>query len=141
MAVKFFTEDISHNLKGKKKLISWIHNTIQEEELNSGDVNIILTSDKYLLQINKQYLNHDYYTDIITFNYCETNLINGDVFISLETVKNNSERFDVNFKVELSRVIIHGILHLIGFNDQNEDEKQIMREKENYYLDRLKNLS
>jgi probable rRNA maturation factor len=141
MAVKFFSEDISHNFKNKKQVITWIHNTISEEKQLPGDINIIFTSDKYLLGINKQYLKHNYFTDIVTFNYCENNVINGDIFISIETVKNNSLRFDVNFTTELERVIIHGVLHLIGYDDQNDEEKAIMREKENYYLDRLKNLS
>jgi rRNA maturation RNase YbeY len=141
MAVKFFSEDISFNLKNKKQVISWINDSIRKEKRILGDINIIFTSDKYLLRINKQYLNHNYFTDIVTFNYCEKDIINGDIFISIETVKNNSLRFDVNFSVELDRVIIHGILHLIGYDDQNDEEKVIMREKENYYLDRLKNLS
>ncbi len=141
MVVKFFSEDISYNFKNKKQTISWIHNSISEEKRITGDINIIFTSDKYLLGINKQYLNHNYFTDIVTFNYCEKDIINGDIFISVETVKNNSARFDVNFIAELKRVIIHGILHLVGYDDQNDEEKAIMREKENYYLDRLKNLS
>jgi len=141
MAVKFFSEDISHNFKNKKQAITWIHDSIGEEKQLPGDINIIFTSDKYLLEINKQYLKHNYFTDIVTFNYCENEVINGDIFISIETVKNNSVRFDVNFTTELKRVIIHGVLHLIGYNDQNDEEKAVMREKENYYLERLKNLS
>ncbi len=141
MAVKFFSDDISYNFKNKKQAISWIQDSIREEKRISGDINIIFTSDKYLLEINKQYLKHNYFTDIVTFNYCEKDIIKGDIFISIETVKNNSVRFDANFTTELKRVIIHGVLHLIGYDDQNDEEKAIMREKENYYLDRLKNLS
>jgi len=141
MAVKFFSEDISYNLKSKKQIISWINDSIIKENRISGDINIIFTSDKYLLEINKQYLKHNYFTDIVTFNYCEKDTINGDIFISIDTVKNNSHRFDVKVSEELERVIIHGILHLIGYDDKNDEEKALMREKENYYLDRLKNLS
>ena len=82
MAVKFFSEDISYNLQNKKQVIYWIQNSILEEKRISGDINIIFTSDKYLLGINKQYLNHNYFTDIVTFNYCENDTINGDIFIS-----------------------------------------------------------
>ncbi len=141
MAVKFFSEDITYNFRNKKQTISWIDDSIINEKRLLGDINIIFTSDKYLLDINKQYLKHNYFTDIVTFNYCENNVINGDIFISIESVKNNSTRFDVNFTTELKRVIIHGVLHLIGYDDQNDEEKAKMREKENYYLDRLKNLS
>jgi len=141
MAVKFFSEDISYTLKKKKQTTTWINNSIREENRISGELNIIFTSDKYLLGINKQYLKHNYFTDIVTFNYCENDIISGDIFISIETVKNNSARFDVNYTTELKRVIIHGILHLIGYDDQNDEEKAIIRQKENYYLERLKNLS
>jgi rRNA maturation RNase YbeY len=140
MPIKFFNEDYSYQLKSKKILKKWIDNTIQNERCQTGDINFIFTSDQYLLSINKKYLNHNYYTDIVTFNYCTENTINGDIFISIETVKNNSRRFDVNMTDELHRVIIHGALHLIGFDDQNDDQKALMREKENYYLDRLKKL-
>ena len=141
MAVKFFSEVISYTLKKKKQTTTWINNSIREENRISGELNIIFTSDKYLLGINKQYLKHNYFTDIVTFNYCENDIISGDIFISIETVKNNSARFDVNYTTELKRVIIHGILHLIGYDDQNDEEKAIIRQKENYYLERLKNLS
>lgn len=140
MPVKFFNEDFSYTLQSKKILKLWIENTIRQEGYQQGDINVILTSDKFLLDINKKYLNHNYYTDIITFNYCTDSTINGDIFISIETVKNNSRRFGVLIVEELHRVMIHGILHLLGFDDQNDTQKALMREKENYYLDRLKNL-
>jgi rRNA maturation RNase YbeY len=140
MPVKFYTEQTSYNLKNKIKVKNWIKNSISNENALTGDINIILTSDSYLLKINKEYLKHNYYTDIITFNYCEGNIINGDIYISVDTVQNNSELFNVSFIDELHRVVIHGILHLIGFDDKNEDQKKVMREKENEYLERVKNL-
>ena len=140
MPIKFFNEDSSFNLKDRIKLKKWINSSVLNERKKLGLVNYIFTSDKYLLSINKEYLSHNYYTDIITFNYCEKSNISGDIFISIDTVKNNSNRFGVTFKNELHRVMIHGILHLIGYDDQNDEEKAEMREKENYYLDRLKNL-
>ena len=140
MPVKFFSEDTSYQLKNKQKLKAWVYNTIQNEHVVLGNINYILTSDNYLLKINKEYLSHNYYTDIITFNYCENKTISGDIFISIDTVKNNSKRFGVTLIEELQRVIVHGVLHLIGYDDQNDEEKVLMREKENYYLERFKNL-
>ena len=140
MPIKFFNEDTKFQLKERTRLKNWIDKVIQDEGLILGDINYIYTSDDYLLKINKEYLSHDYYTDIVTFNYCEEPTINGDIFISIDTIKNNSTRFDVSFVEELHRVMIHGILHLMGYDDQNYEEKAAMRQKENYYLERLKNL-
>ena len=141
MSIKFFNEETKYHLKDRIRLKKWINSVIHSEKNESGVINFIFTSDNYLLNINKEYLSHNYYTDIVTFNYCEKNIINGDVFISIETVKNNSTRFDVTFIEELYRVMIHGILHLIGYDDKSDEEKVVMKEKENYYLERLKNLS
>lgn len=140
MELHFFNEDIDFNLSHKNYLKTWIINAIKNENSVPGHINFIFTSDKYLLNINKQYLSHNYFTDIITFNDVQGNIINGDIFISLETVKNNSLRFGVSFEEELSRVMIHGILHLMGYDDQTKEQKSEMRKKENEYLDRLKNL-
>jgi len=141
MPIKFFNEDTKFQLKNRILLKKWINDVILSELKLTGEINYIFTSDKYLLSINKEYLSHHYYTDIVTFNYCEDDTISGDVYISIDTIKNNSSRFNVTFIEELHRVMIHGILHLIDYDDQNDEEKAIMREKENYYLDRLKNLS
>ena len=90
-----------------------------------------------MLEINKNYLNHDYYTDIITFNYVEENLISGDLFISVERVRENAGKFDVTFQQELYRVILHGILHLVGYDDKTFEDQTLMREKENFYLEKI----
>jgi rRNA maturation RNase YbeY len=140
MPITFFSEQVPFTLKNKIKIRDWINDSIKNEQSSLGSINYIFTSDKYLLDINKEYLNHDYFTDIITFNYCQENQINGDIYISIDTVKNNSQRFDVSFVDELHRVMIHGVLHLIGFNDLTEEQKKIMRQKENEYLERYKNL-
>jgi rRNA maturation RNase YbeY len=140
MPITFFSEQVLFTLKNKIKIRNWINNSIENEQSILGSVNYIFTSDKYLLDINKEYLNHDYFTDIITFNYCHENQINGDIYISIDTVKNNSQRFDVSFVDELHRVMIHGVLHLIGFDDLTEEQKEIMRQKENEYLEIFKNL-
>ena len=99
-----------------------------------GTISIIFCSDNYLLEVNKQYLNHNYFTDIITFNNVEDSVISGDLFISLDRVKENAETFHSKFVVELYRVVFHGILHLIGYNDKTETEKKLMRQKEDFYL-------
>lgn len=141
MPIKFFTEETKFQLKERLRIKNWINETIIGENSNPGIINFIFTSDKYLLEINKQYLSHDYFTDIITFNYCENNIISGDIYISIDTVKNNSRLFNVTFIEELHRVMIHGILHLLGYEDKKEEEKVKMREKENQYLERFKKLS
>jgi len=140
MDINFFSEDIDYKLKNKTKIRNWIKETIKNENRIPGTINIIFTSDEYLLNINNQFLSHNYFTDIVTFNYCENETIIGEIFISKETVLNNSKRFFVSFEDEILRVIIHGVLHLIGYNDHSNEEKKIMREKENEYLDRVKNL-
>jgi rRNA maturation RNase YbeY len=140
MELHFFNEDIDFNLSNKNKLKTWIISSIKNENFVPGQINFIFTSDKYLLSINKQYLSHNYFTDIITFNDVHGNIINGDIFISVETVKNNALRFGVSFDEELNRVMIHGIMHLMGYDDHTEEQISEMRKKENEYLDRLKNL-
>ena len=108
--------------------------TIQEEGFLLGDITVIFVTDGYLLEMNKKHLNHDYYTDIITFDYCEGNIISGDLFISLDRVRENASTFDTPFLVELKRVMIHGVLHLCGHKDKTKEEEENMRSLENKYL-------
>lgn len=133
-AIHFFWEDISSNLKQKIRLRNWITNTIKEENNRLGELTFIFCSDDYLLSINKDYLNHNTYTDIITFNNSEDDRITGDIFISLERVHENALRFKVSEQDELHRVMIHGTLHLLGYSDKGKDAKALMTSKENYYL-------
>ena len=109
-------------------------NVIEKELKVIGEISIIFVSDSYLLEMNQKYLNHDYYTDIITFDYCEMNIVSGDLFISVDRVQENAESFDVDFLTELQRVMIHGVLHLCGYKDKTEEEERLMRELENKYL-------
>jgi len=125
----FFTEDVDYTLKDKLKIKRWIQQTVASESKKTGDINIIFCSDEYLLEVNKQYLNHDYYTDIITFNY-NTDKINGDLFISLDRVADNANQNNVPRETELLRVIIHGVLHLLGYNDKTAKEEKEIRAKE-----------
>lgn len=109
-------------------------NLLNKEAKIIGDISIIFVSDSYLLEMNQKYLNHDYFTDIITFDYCEMNIVSGDLFISLDRVHENAETFNVDFLTELHRVMIHGLLHLCGYKDKTLEEEGLMRELENKYL-------
>ena len=133
MNIIFFAEKTEMPDIDKQKISDWIRQTIKEESKTDGELNIIFCTDEYLQKLNKKHLNSDYYTDIISFDYCNGDMISGDIFISLCRVNENAEKFNSN-DTELLRVIIHGVLHLLGYNDANEDEKKIMTEKENEAL-------
>ena len=124
----------------EEKLKQWITYTAGLEGFQTGDINIIFTNDEYLYDLNRIYLNHDYYTDVITFPYNEPGIIAGDIFISVDRVKDNAEIFNTSFEQELNRVVIHGILHLLGYKDHTEEEKTQMRQKEDFYLEKLNEL-
>lgn len=119
----------------KKRIVSkWIKAVAKSYQKEVGDVAYLFCSDEKILEVNKEYLQHDYFTDIITFDYTDENVINGDIFISLDTVKSNSEKFNTKYEEELNRVIIHGILHLCGINDKAPGEQEHMTECENKAL-------
>jgi rRNA maturation RNase YbeY len=111
-----------------------LSNVVKTELKELGDISIIFVSDQYLLEMNQKYLNHDYFTDIITFDYCEHNIISGDLFISVDRVKENADSFNVDELTEIHRVMIHGVLHLCGYKDKTEEEEKNMRLLENKYL-------
>jgi len=113
---------------------NWIIEVIKSHNCIIGDLNYLFCDDNYILEVNKTYLQHDYFTDIITFDYCINRVISGDLVISLDTVSSNSVLFSTSYEQELLRVIIHGVLHLIGFDDHSVDEKEQMREMENKAL-------
>lgn len=125
--------DIELNIN-KKNYTNWITKCIELTNKEVGEISYIFCNDDYLLNINKEYLNHDYYTDIITFDYCKENTISGDLFISIERIKENASTHKTSFKNELDRVIIHGIIHLLGQKDKTPEEAKEMRTKEDYYL-------
>jgi len=131
--INFFSEN-SFNLENQSYHIHKLKNLIINEGYIVGNINYIFCDDHYLLEINKQYLNHDDYTDIISFNYLNNNTINGDIFISTERVKENAIKYQSEFNNELQRVMFHGLLHFCGYNDKSEKEKIIMRQKEDFYL-------
>lgn len=139
--VNFFTEDISYNLREKTKIRSWINTSVISEGFGLNELNFIFCSDAYLLRINQDYLQHDDYTDVITFDNAESpGIINGDIFISLERIFENAASFDVKPLHELCRVMIHGTLHLLGYKDKSPAHKQKMTAREDHYLLKLKEL-
>jgi len=140
MSINYFAEDVSVP-KIKRRLTSeWIKNAIISEEKSTGDISFIFCSDNYLLEVNKKFLLHDYFTDIITFDYVENDRINGDIFISVDRVKENAKLFSKAFENELNRILIHGILHLLGYKDKEKIDKELMTEKEDFYLNRLEEI-
>ena len=132
-----FHSEIKFVLKNQRELEKWIEDVIISENKELGDINYVFCSDEYLLERNIEYLNHDNLTDIISFNYCEGDIISSDIMISIDRIKENSIIFENSFSNELHRVMIHGVLHLIGYNDKTKKEKQKMREREDFYLKKL----
>ena len=124
------TEEITEINQNKK----WLNQVISNEDKQEGIITYIFCNDDYLLEKNIRFLNHNTLTDVITFDYCEGNSVSGDIFISIERVKENSEVFKVDFLTELNRVMVHALLHLLGYKDKTEKESNLMRKKENYYL-------
>lgn len=135
MAIYFNVEDIDFDLKEVEKVEQWIRSTIQEHGKRVGNISYVFCSDEYLIKVNVQYLNHDTYTDIITFDYVNGNLVSGDILISIDRVGENAKSFGVPFDQELHRVIIHGIHHLLGQGDKTEEEACQMRKKESDSLE------
>ncbi|MBR4454551.1 MAG: rRNA maturation RNase YbeY [Bacteroidales bacterium] len=138
-SIHFFVEDINFVLKNKRKIQKVLVILSEKEGKELGEISYIFCSDNYLLKINKKYLNADYFTDVITFDYCVGNKISGDIYISIERVKENSKIFSQSFFNETLRVILHGALHLCGYKDKKPKEEKIMREKENFYLNEYSN--
>lgn len=122
----------------KRETTAWIKAVADTYDKKVGEIAYIFCSDEKILEVNRQYLQHDYYTDIITFDYCEGKKLSGDLFISLDTVRTNAEQFNAPYETELYRVIIHGILHLCGINDKGPGEREIMEAAENKALEMRK---
>tara|TARA_B110000037_G_scaffold22746_2_gene25762 strand:- start:4160 stop:4576 length:417 start_codon:yes stop_codon:yes gene_type:complete len=132
--ITFHNEDIKFNLKNKRLLKSWIKDSTQNENCSVGNLTYVFCSDEHLLNMNKEHLNHNYYTDIITFNYNVEKQISGDFFISIDRVDENANQQNNKFTDELHRVLIHGVLHLVGYNDKTDLQQAEMTSKEDYYL-------
>ena len=133
--VRYYFEDIKFQYKSRRFNNAWLRSVAEIENCRLGDINIIFCSDPYLLNINLQYLGHDYYTDIITFDYSQKPVVSGDLFISVDSVRENAAFYDAAFEEELHRVIVHGLLHLIGYDDHSDEDIAVMRSKENSSLE------
>jgi probable rRNA maturation factor len=136
--INFFTERYHFKLRFPIRIRRWLLAVAEAEGCSVAELNYIFTSDQRLLAINKEYLNHNTFTDIITFDNSETDQIEGDIFISIPRVRENAKKFDQPFEMELARVLVHGLLHLAGYSDKNRSTKKEMRAKENTYLSLLR---
>jgi len=132
--VTFHVENIPFVLLNRQKLKAWVKQVLANEGKKLGEICYIFCGDSYLLSLNKAYLNHDYLTDVITFDYSEHSNISGDIFISVDMVRANAQKYDVSFENELYRVMVHGVLHLCGYKDSSKSARLVMREKEDLYL-------
>ena len=134
--INFHNEDIEFKINTPRELTAMINYAVKNEQAILGELNYVFCSDKYLLKINQDYLKHNYYTDIITFDYSESGEISGDIFISIDRVGENAKIYGVSFEDELRRVVIHGVLHILGYKDKTEEEQKQMTEKENFYINK-----
>ena len=133
--IYFFNENINFLLKKKKIIRNWLTNVIEYEDNRIGNINIILCNDDFLFRLNQQYLQHNTYTDIITFDLSEeAESVEGDIYISLDRAKENAKKFNQTLDSELSRLMVHGLLHLMGYTDKTKVQKKMMTEKEDFYL-------
>lgn len=134
MKIRIFYDDVRYRLQGSKKVLKLIDKVIGKENELSGDLNFIITNDRNIKKLNKEFMNHGYYTDVIAFGYNENKIINGEVYISIETVKINAYNYKVSLRNEVIRVMIHGTLHLCGYEDDTDKRKTAMRAIEDMWL-------
>ncbi|MEG0762127.1 rRNA maturation RNase YbeY [Chryseobacterium piscicola] len=130
--IQFFYENLPETVNTKYTV--WLEDIILSEEKKLGEINYIFCDDEYLLKVNQDYLQHDYYTDIITFDYVKGKTISGEIFVSLQRISENASTLSKNYEEELRRVLAHGILHLCGYKDKTEEEELLMRSKEDFYI-------
>ncbi|MDD6208978.1 MAG: rRNA maturation RNase YbeY [Bacteroidales bacterium] len=140
MAISYFAENVKMPPIKRREITRWIKRIAAGYDKKIGEINYIFCSDDKILSVNREYLQHDYYTDIITFDYCENNKLSGDLFISVDTVQSNADQYGTEYNEEIHRIIIHGILHLCGQNDKSPEERETMTQKENTALALLSQL-
>ena len=138
--ITYSSEGVKFPNIGKRETSNWIKNVAATYGKKIGEIGYMFVNDDKILEVNNEFLGHDYYTDIITFDYCEGNRLSGDLFISVDSVRENAAFYGTEFADELNRVIVHGVLHLIGYDDHTEEDIAAMREKENYYLSQRPNV-
>jgi probable rRNA maturation factor len=137
LSIRIFYDNVEFRLKGWRKIKILLEKVIREEAKTLGDLNYILTDDDSLRKLNKEFLEHDYFTDVIAFNYNEKSVISGEIFVSIDTVKRNSVNYNVSLRNELLRVMIHGLLHLAGYNDKSRSQEREMRRMEDKWLEEM----
>ena len=136
--IQYFFEEIEPIIIDDN-ISDWLKNLVISEGKSLGKIQFIFCDDEYLLNINKEYLQHDFYTDIITFDYVKGKKISGDIFVSLQRISENADEFSIDKSIELKRVLAHGLLHLCGYKDKTEEEESTMRQKEDFYINRYSN--
>ena len=139
--IDFNFEDVNFQLPEQQTLVDWISFAVKNEGYELKNITYVFCSDEYLWNMNKQFLQHDYYTDIITFDYVKGKVVSGDLFISYDRIVDNANKFDVSRETELLRVMIHGVLHLCGYDDKTDQQKIVMRQNEEKWLNRLYELN
>ena len=135
--ISFHCKHSQYRPANKSRITEWLNKSVQHQKKSIGNISIVFCSDEHLLQINKQYLNHNYFTDIITFDYSTNNVISGDLFVSIDRLRDNAANLEINLQLEVRRVLVHGVLHLCGYNDKSPADKKLMTAKEDFYLARF----
>ena len=138
--ISFFSQEVSLPTFDQRKITDWIKKTAAFYGKRAGDISYVFCSDDRILEVNRQFLQHDYYTDVITFDYSEADIVSGDIFISVDTVRSNAEQFGQSYERELHRIIIHGVLHLCGQEDKTPETRRVMTEKEELALKTLEKM-
>ena len=139
MIIRFHYRNISFRVKSANDVRRWLGAVAVSESSSELSVDFVFTDSDTMLQLNREFLEHDYHTDVITFDYRDNNVTHGEVYIGVETVRDNARFFKVGFRSEILRVMVHGLLHLAGYGDGDEAGKRVMRDKENYYLEKYSN--
>jgi rRNA maturation RNase YbeY len=141
MNIRIFYDEVKFRMKDWKKIVEVVKKIIKNENKKPGNINFVITNDKTLKKINTKFLNHEYYTDVITFDYNERNILNGEIYISLDAVRRNSNNYKVSLSSEMLRVMFHGIIHLCGYDDKTNNEKIIMKQMEEMWMDVFNNIN
>lgn len=139
MSIRIYYDEIKYRLKGWNKLKTLFTEILHSEKRSEGDINFIITTDEKIRDINIEFLEHNYFTDVITFNYNAGKIVSGEIYISIETIRSNAEEYSVTLTNELTRVMIHGVLHLVGYDDKSEEDKVVMRKMEDFWLKKITN--